>query len=121
MLETYFFGDVVLVDGIAEVVLRFHQRRAGDDEKTGEIGRAESSKPFGDIRRWTRNSTFELAAKLRVARKRTRFAQPVDGILVRSARLPGPQIGESLNTHGRGHSMANAAVIRPVVLGIEQV
>ena len=106
---------ISLIDRVAEMVLRFHQRRARDHGVPREVGRAESSEPFGKMSRWALDRLLELFAALPVARQGTVAAQAVDGFLVGVTRLPRTQVRKALNasSHAKRQSSSRAATKPP--------
>src|SRR5258705_1002894 len=97
-LSPRFLGDVALVDRVAQLALRLHQRRARYHGEPREIGRVEPAEPFGDMVRRAADRFLDLDAALQVLPIHAGLDDAVDGLLVRIARLPGTQVGESANT-----------------------
>src|SRR5207237_2438976 len=97
------------VAGVVQLTLRLHQRCARHHRKPREVGRIDPPESFRDVVRRPRDRFLELAAALPIVAVHAALDQPVDGLLVDSACLPGAQVGESLNTsHDSLRSMPRA-------------
>jgi hypothetical protein len=102
-LRATLFGDVLPVDGVLEMVLGFHERRACYDGEPRKIRRIEAPEAFGDVRRRTRHGILQLPAQLPVSRQRRLVAQTVNRFFIVIAGLPRSQV------HEPPHAMSHAA------------
>jgi hypothetical protein len=68
VFEASALGDVSLIDGVPQMILRFHQRRPCDHDEARKVGRVESAETFGDMSGRPKNRFFELPAPLPVDR-----------------------------------------------------